>query len=118
MAYASGYKSPKNPRPRHVTVDGVRVLLTPIPWGWQVVLDGKPIGCVWRCSEHTFRENQSGEEEYGAETIEWAADTALCPEGSDEEQRDWLGNRGGGYLGYHWTRKEAIADVLRHHAKP
>jgi len=56
MQYASSYREPKNPRPTHTTVNGVRLLLTPIPWGWQVIQDGEPIGCVYRrwdyCSEN------------------------------------------------------------------
>lgn len=110
MPYASSYKPPKTPRPHHVTVDGVRVLLTPIPWGWQVVLDGTPIGCVWRVWEYTDANN--------AEVIEWSVHHEPCPDGSEEERCKWLSDRNFTGLDCHcWTRRAAIHSVLEYHAK-
>ena len=73
MIYAKSYGGAAYTKPHHVTVDGVRVLLTPIPWGWRVVLDGVPIGSIWRGVYYT--------DATGTEYIMWNACEEPCPEG-------------------------------------
>ena len=109
MIYGKSYKAPTNPRPHHVTVADTEMLLEPIPWGWNVVLESDlsgyehvPIGCVWRCVHYT--------EATGAEYIMWNACPEPCPEGDEESRREWMSQWGEANL--HETRRDAITVVL------